>query len=62
MDKEQVMNMDPNILVSMINMKLRDFYSNLEDLCYDIGIERAELEEKLSKANYKYEEIINQSK
>lgn len=62
MDKEQVMKMDPNILVSMINMKLRDFYSNLEDLCYDIGIERSELEEKLSKANYKYEEIINQFK
>lgn len=62
MDREQVINMDPNILVSMINMKLRDFYSNLEDLCYDIGIERAELEEKLNKIDYTYDEKINQFK
>ena len=26
---------DPNILLSMINMKLRDMYSNLDNLCED---------------------------
>lgn len=62
MDREQVMNMDPNILVSLINMKLRDFYSSLEDLCYDIGIEKKDLEEKLRSSNYEYDELLNQFK
>ena len=30
MDREALLKMDPNILVSMINMKLRDFYSNID--------------------------------
>ena len=28
MDKETLIKMDPNILVSMVNMKLRDYYSS----------------------------------
>lgn len=62
MDREQIMKMDPNILVSVINMKLRDFYSSLEVLCDDIGMEKNELEEKLNKSGYKYDESINQFK
>ena len=27
---------DPNILLSVINMKLRDFYSSLDKLCDDL--------------------------
>ena len=30
------LNMDINIAYSMINMKLRDFYSSLDDLCEDM--------------------------
>ena len=36
MDREALIKMDPNILVSMINMKLRDFYSNIDLLCDDL--------------------------
>ena len=32
MDKETLLKMDPHILVSMVNMKLRDFYGSLINL------------------------------
>ena len=54
--------MDPNILVSMINMKLRDFYSNLESYCDDMDISRNIIEEKLKNAGYTYHSDINQFK
>ena len=38
MDRESIMAMDPNILLSVINMKLRDTFSSLEELCEDIDI------------------------
>lgn len=31
---------DPFMLMSFINMKLRDYYSNLDELCEDLGVER----------------------
>ena len=45
---------DPIMLLSVINMKLRDFYPTLEDLCNDLDIDRAELEAKLSSAGFEY--------
>lgn len=62
MDKEVLLKMDPNILVSMVNMKLRDFYSNLDNYCDDMDISREIIEEKLGKAGYKYNGDINQFK
>lgn len=62
MDREILLKMDPNILVSMVNMKLRDFYSNLDSYCDDIDISRSIIEEKLSNAGYKYNSEINQFK
>ena len=53
-------NMDPNILLSIINMKLRDFYNDVEDLCYDLDINRKELDEKLIKIGYNYNKKNNQ--
>ena len=35
---------DPVLLLSVVNMKLRDFYSNLDALCDDLDCNRAELE------------------
>lgn len=43
MDREALLKMDPNILVSMINMKLRDFYSNIDLLCDDFDITKEEI-------------------
>ncbi len=60
MDREQVKYMDPNILLSIVNMKLRDFYFNLSFLCDDMEISEEDLKEKLSKVGYNYDETINQ--
>lgn len=51
---------DPNILVSFINMKLRDFYSSLDNLCDELDISKSELEEKLQKIDYIYSQEHNQ--
>ena len=62
MDMENMINMDTNILVSIINMKLRDFYSNLESLCEDLDIREDELKSKLKSAGYEYIKEQNQFK
>ncbi|MDU2157807.1 DUF4250 domain-containing protein [Clostridium sp.] len=62
MDRESVLSMDPNILLSMVNMKLRDFYSNLSALCEEIGVTEEELKEKLNAIGYKYKRDQNQFK
>lgn len=53
---------DPNILLSFINLKLRDFYSSLDDLCDDLDISKDEIEEKLLSIGYKYNSDENQFK
>ena len=47
---------DPAILLSFVNTKLRDFYSNLDDMCDDMELERKTIEDKLSLIGYKYSE------
>lgn len=44
------------MLMSVINMKLRDFYPDLEALCEDMDIDRQELETKLASAGFEYSE------
>ena len=51
---------DPIMLYSVINTKLRDFYSSLEALCEDMNINENELKEKLSIAGFEYNEKTNQ--
>lgn len=50
---------DPMMLYSVINMKLRDYYTSLDELCADLDISRKELEETLSKAGFEYSEEHN---
>jgi hypothetical protein len=47
---------DPIMLMSFINLKLRDFYPSLEALCEDMDINRQELIEKMLKAGFEYSE------
>ena len=47
---------DPMMLMSVINMKLRDFYPDLDALCDDMGVDRKTLEESLGKAGFEYSE------
>lgn len=50
---------DPMILLSWTNMKLRDFYSDLDDLCQSLDIDRNELETLLKTAGYTYDRQQN---
>jgi len=50
---------DPEMLYSIINMKLRDKYSSLEDLCYDEDVDKNEIETILNGAGYFYNEENN---
>ncbi len=45
---------DPYMLLSFINMKLRDNYQSLDELCDDLAVDRKELESKLSAAGFEY--------
>ena len=36
---------DANILLSYVNLKLRDFYSSLDAMCEDLDESRAQIEE-----------------
>ena len=60
MDRESIMAMDPNILLSVINMKLRDEFSTLEDYCSYMDLELDKVNEKFSQIGYKYDEKSNQ--
>lgn len=45
---------DPMMLLSTVNMYLRDRYSSLDELCDDLDISRSELEKKLKNAGFEY--------
>lgn len=52
---------DPNILVSMINMKLRDGnYDSLSDMCLSLGIDESELKSRLMESGFSYMSEIRQ--
>lgn len=51
---------DPVMLLSFINLKLRDFYPNLATLCDDLDADQAEIVEKLATIDYHYDEEKNQ--
>ncbi len=52
---------DPNMLVSMVNMKLRDGnYESLSDLCLLLGVDEPELIETLKNAGFEYIPSIKQ--
>lgn len=51
---------DPVILLSVINTKLRDYYSSLDALCEDLNVDKEELTKKLSRIGYIYKPERNQ--
>ena len=51
---------DPVMLLSFINLKLRDYYGSLEMLCDDLDVGRTDVEEKLNSIGYSYECDRNQ--
>lgn len=52
---------DPFMLMSMVNMKLRDGdYDSLSDLCLSLDIDEKELISKLKEAGFEYMPEIRQ--
>lgn len=52
---------DPFMLMSMLNMKLRDGdYSDLQDLCQSLSINKDEIEKKLKSAGFEYNDSLKQ--
>ena len=50
---------DPVMLLSAVNMRLRDRYQSLDALCEDEDISRRDLEEKLAEIGYIYDAAAN---
>ena len=46
---------DPVMLLSFINLKLRDYYSSFEALCDDLDVDGKEIIDKLAGINYQYD-------
>ena len=57
MDK---MPKDPFMLLSFINMKLRNEHTDLDELCIAMSLDRKELEEKLEAIGYSYDSGTDQ--
>ena len=47
---------DPIMLLSTINMKLRDQYSSLDELCDDMDVSKEDLIQKFKGAGFEYSE------
>lgn len=62
MTNESMKTMDPQILLSLINTKLRDQYESLEALCDDLSITEEEIIKKLKSIGYEYNKESNQFK
>lgn len=51
---------DAAILLSYINTQLRDFYSDLDDLCQSLQLNQQTIIEKLASIDYVYDTKTNQ--
>lgn len=51
---------DPVMLLSVVNTKLRDYYSSLEEFAKAEGVAAEEIVDKLKSINYLYDESQNQ--
>lgn len=50
---------DPVMLLSLINTKLRDFNSSLDDFCKENNLNEDEIKKKLEMIDYHYDEFKN---
>ena len=51
---------DPVMLLSVINMKLRDRYASLDALCEDMDADKAQIVAALGEIGYEYSKETNQ--
>ena len=46
---------DPIMLLSFVNLKLRDYYGSLDAMCEDLDVSKVEITAKLAAVNYHYD-------
>lgn len=51
---------DPIMLLSFVNLKLRDFYGSLDAMCDDLDADRQQIVDRLAAIDYHYDEKRNQ--
>ena len=51
---------DPVMLLSVVNMKLRDRYASLDALCEDMDANKEDIVKKLAEVGYEYSQDTNQ--
>ena len=51
---------DPAMLLSFVNLKLRDMYKSLDDMCDDLNVSKEEITDKLKSIDYEYDTAQNQ--
>lgn len=57
---KEMLPKDPHMLASFLNLKLRDFYPNLDALCDDLDVNKEEILQKLEAEEYTYDPERNQ--
>lgn len=50
---------DPVMLLSFVNLKLRDYYKSLDEMCSDMEIDKNDIITKLSAIDYEYDKDLN---
>lgn len=50
---------DPFMLLSWINMQLRDYYPSLDELCQSLDVDRSSLEATLASIDFRYDPSTN---
>lgn len=50
---------DAAMLLSVINLKLRDFYASLDELCKALDVDKEEIVNKLKEIDYEYDAVQN---
>lgn len=62
MNLDRYEKMDVNMLLSIVNMKLRDEFESLESMCSYFDISEEILINRLLEIDYKYNKLQNQFK
>jgi len=62
MTDDMIKDIDPTMLLSIMNTKLRDQYASLDMLCDDLEITKEYILNKLKTIGYNYNDKTNQFK
>lgn len=59
---DNILPSDPYMLLSMVNMKLRDEFDSLRELCASMDTDITRLSDSLKAIGYEYDPATNQFK